>query len=118
MRQIDADILEVGAAVDVEMPDGSTSAGTVVDIDSVAQTLEGATEPTVEVTVELAEDATAGNLDGAEVTVSVVRQTRPDVLSVPVDALLALREGGYALELVDDGWRQPSRGCRGGPLRR
>jgi peptidoglycan hydrolase-like protein with peptidoglycan-binding domain len=97
------DILDVGAAVDVELPDGSTSAGTVVDIDSVAQTLEGATEPTVEVTIELAENATAGNLDGAEVTVSVVRQTRPDVLSVPVDALLALREGGYALELVDDG---------------
>jgi peptidoglycan hydrolase-like protein with peptidoglycan-binding domain len=97
------DILDVGAAVDVELPDGSTSAGTVVDIDSVAQTLEGATEPTVEVTIEFAENATAGNLDGAEVSVSVVRQTRPDVLSVPVDALLALREGGYALELVDDG---------------
>ena len=42
--------------------------------------------------------------DGAEVTVSVVRETRPDVLTVPVDALLALREGGYALEMVaEDG---------------
>ena len=51
--------------------------------------------------VRRADDATTGNLDGAEVTVSIVRQTRPDVLSVPVDALLALREGGYALEVVD-----------------
>jgi peptidoglycan hydrolase-like protein with peptidoglycan-binding domain len=96
------DILHVGDAVSVEMPDGSTSDGTVVDIDSVAQTREGASEPTVEVTVELADEASAGDLDGAEVSVSVVRETRPDVLSVPVDALLALREGGYALEVVDD----------------
>jgi peptidoglycan hydrolase-like protein with peptidoglycan-binding domain len=95
------EILSIGDGVTVEMPDGGTSAGTVAEIESVAQTAEGGTEPTVEVTIELAEDADVGNLDGAEVTVSVVRETRPDVLSVPVDALLALREGGYALEVVD-----------------
>ncbi len=94
------DILAVGDSVSVELPDGAVSGGVVVEIDSVAQTLPGASEPTVEVTIELDDDATTGNLDGAEVTVNVVRQTRPDVLSVPVDALLALREGGYALELV------------------
>ena len=54
--------------------------------------------------MELADLADVGDLDGVEVTVSVVRQTRPNVLSVPVDALLALREGGYALEMVaEDG---------------
>ena len=37
-------------------------------------------------------------------TIDIVRQTRPDVLTVPVDALVALREGGYALEMVaEDG---------------
>lgn len=98
------DILAMGDAVTVEMPDNSESAGTVTEIDSVAQTLPGASEPTVEVTIELADLAEVGDLDGAEVTVDVVRQTRPDVLSVPVDALLALREGGYALEMVaEDG---------------
>jgi len=98
------DILGVGDAVTVELPDSSESDGTVTEIASVAQTLPGASEPTVQVTIELADTATVGDLDGAEVTVDVVRQTRPDVLTVPVDALVALREGGYALEMVaDDG---------------
>ena len=98
------DIIGAGDPVSVELPDGTDAAGAVSEISSVAQTLQGATEPTVEVTIELEDTAVVGDLDGAEVTVSVVRETRPDVLSVPVDALLALREGGYAIEMVaDDG---------------
>lgn len=98
------DILDVGDPVTVELPDGSDAAGQVSEISSVAQTLPGATEPTVEVTIELEDAAVVGDLDGAEVSVSVVRESRPDVLTVPVDALLALREGGYALEMVaEDG---------------
>jgi multidrug efflux pump subunit AcrA (membrane-fusion protein) len=95
------DIIELGDTVSVELPDESRSEGSVVEIDSVAQVREAGAEPTVEVTIELADDADTGDLDGAAVTVHVVRQTRPDVLSVPVDALLALREGGYALEVID-----------------
>ncbi len=98
------DILREGDTVTVELPDGSDAAGTITEISSVAQTVSGASEPTVEVTIELEDIAAVGDLDGAEVSVSVVRESRPDVLTVPVDALLALREGGYALEMVaDDG---------------
>jgi hypothetical protein len=98
------DIIDTGDAVSVELPDGTEAAGVVSEISSVAQTLAGASEPTVEVTIELEDVSVVGDLDGAEVTVSVVRETRPNVLSVPVDALLALREGGYALEMVaEDG---------------
>ena len=98
------DILGVGDGVSVELPDGTDAEGLVTEISSVAQTLQGASEATVEVVIELEDISTIGDLDGAEVTVSVVRETRPDVLSVPVDALLALREGGYALEMVaEDG---------------
>lgn len=96
------DILATGDEVSVELPDGTGVAGTVTEISSVAQTLQGASEPTVEVTIKLADIGAVGDLDGAEVEVSVVRETRPDVLTVPVDALLALREGGYALEMVSD----------------
>jgi len=98
------DILGVGDTVSVELPDDSETTGTVTGISSVAETLQGASEPTVEVTIELEDTAVVGDLDGAEVSVSIVRETRPDVLTVPVDALLALREGGYAIEMVaEDG---------------
>jgi hypothetical protein len=98
------DILNVADPVTVELPDDSEAAGVVTEISSVAETLQGASEPTVEVTIELEDTAVVGDLDGAEVSVSIVRETRPDVLTVPVDALLALREGGYAIEMVaEDG---------------
>ena len=46
---------------------------------------------------------TATNLPGATaVTVRYVARQRPDVLTVPVNALLALSEGGYGLEVVSD----------------
>ena len=34
-------------------------------------------------------------------TVHVVREARENVLAVPVQALVALLEGGYAVEVVD-----------------
>jgi hypothetical protein len=45
--------------------------------------------------------------DGADapdgpVTLMLVRQERADVLAVPVNALLALLEGGYAVERLTD----------------
>jgi hypothetical protein len=36
------------------------------------------------------------------VEIKVKGETREDVLAVPVTALLALREGGYALQLPDN----------------
>jgi hypothetical protein len=39
-------------------------------------------------------------LDQAPVNVNITSQTVPDVLAVPVNALLALQEGGYGVEVV------------------
>lgn len=100
-------IVAVGGDVTVELPDGSEAAGTIADIGTVAKVgaagAGGTTDavPTVTVTIFLGDAAATGSLDGAPVLVSVVRERREDVLAVPVSALLALAEGGYAVEVAD-----------------
>jgi peptidoglycan hydrolase-like protein with peptidoglycan-binding domain len=57
--------------------------------------------------VRLDDQQAAGQLlDGASVTVAVDSERREDVLAVPVGALLALIEGGYAVEVVEGGGRR------------
>ncbi len=99
------DMVTVGQAVDVELPDGTTVTGTVASVGTVAETPEGAEgdptadqTPTIEVTISLDDPAAAGALDQAPVTVSVVTSAAQGVAAVPVDALLALAEGGYAVQ--------------------
>jgi hypothetical protein len=96
-------LVQVGAGVDVALPNGTRVNGTITDVGTVATTSgQGAQQQTtVPVTVTLADNATAGKLDGAAVTVSVTRASRQNVLAVPVTALLALPGGGYAVETAD-----------------
>jgi multidrug efflux pump subunit AcrA (membrane-fusion protein) len=100
-------IVAIGAGVTVGLPDGTETAGTITDIATVATVATGANgaadaAPTVTVTIHLDDPRASATLDGAPVTVGVVRERRADVLAVPVSALLALAEGGYAVEVVDD----------------
>jgi multidrug efflux pump subunit AcrA (membrane-fusion protein) len=101
---MDVELIDVGDPVSVELPDGTTVEGTVATIGRVAessQDQQGGTSTTLPVTISLDDPAAAGDLDHAPVTVTVVRDSRENVLTVPVNALLALIEGGYAVEVVD-----------------
>ena len=101
------DLIRKGDAVTVELPDGSTAPGHVSDVGRVAHAGErgnipGETSPaTIDVTVTLDDPSAAGSLDQAPVTVKVVTSAHENVLAVPVSALVALLEGGYAVELVE-----------------
>ena len=102
------ELVREGAAVSVTLPDGRSVAGTISRIGAVAeaqesQDPEAASEPTVEVTVTIR--GSAGSLDGAPVDVDVESDRRDDALVVPVNALLALAGGGYAVELDRHGTR-------------
>ena len=55
----------------------------------------------IPVVVDIADQGALGSLDAATVKVRYVAQTHPDVLTVPVQALLALGEGGYGLEIYE-----------------
>ncbi|WFE34643.1 peptidoglycan-binding domain-containing protein [Micromonospora sp. WMMD975] len=94
-----------GATVDVELPAGDTTRGRVTRIDRDARSSEAggdedATAAEVTVTVELGDSAAVRNLDSAPVQVSFAGESRRDVLAVPIAALLALREGGYAVQVA------------------
>jgi peptidoglycan hydrolase-like protein with peptidoglycan-binding domain len=95
------DLVRPGQTVQVELPDDTTVPGTVREIGRVATaTQDGST--TVPVTIDLDAAAALPDLDAAPVTVHVVTERHDDVLAVPVNALVALLEGGYAVEVVGD----------------
>lgn len=102
-------LLAVGDAVEVVLPDGSRVDGSVSSVGTVVtpgDEMTG-TGASIEVVVSLADPAAAGSLDEAPVEVSIVQSQATDVLAVPVEALLALAEGGYAVERVTgDGSRE------------
>lgn len=93
-----------GAKVDVTLPDGTVAKGTITDVGAVATAKQGqGTGSTIKISIRLDDPAVAGGLVSAPVGVTFTAGVRKDVLAVPVGALLALREGGYGLEVVDGG---------------
>jgi peptidoglycan hydrolase-like protein with peptidoglycan-binding domain len=100
------DLVSPGQKVTVELPDGTTVPAVVRSIGRVAQAGENGADPTIPVTIDVDASVKLPDLDAAPVTISVVTVSHPDVLTVPVNALVALLEGGYAVETVaDDGSR-------------
>ncbi|MFE7245922.1 peptidoglycan-binding protein [Streptomyces sp. NPDC057580] len=102
-------IAKKNAAVRVTLPGGKTVAGYVSSVSTVAtssaksgsQTGAGTENATFEVTVTLDKSADAGSLTGAPVTVGFTSNELKNVLTVPVNALLASSEGEYSVNVVD-----------------
>jgi len=111
-------LVKRGDRVSVTLPDGVTTApGIVVAISAQASASSdqgngsqpptpsqtqgpGGSQPTVQVTVRLVHPHAVGNLDQAPVTVNIVSAQASNVLAVPVNALVALSGGGYAVAVV------------------
>lgn len=99
--QLDLDVADQalarkGAKVRVELPGGGEMTGKVVTVGAVARSREGTA--TIDVGVRLA-GAEAALVDQTPVTVLLESTSRRDVLSVPVEALLATADGGYGVEI-------------------
>jgi peptidoglycan hydrolase-like protein with peptidoglycan-binding domain len=108
--------VKVGDQVSITLPNQQTTAGVVSSVGTVAKSpsKEGGAGggggdngeeggPTIEVGVTPSEPQAIGHLDEAPVSVSITTQSVPEALAVPVDALLALAGGGYALEVAEGG---------------
>jgi peptidoglycan hydrolase-like protein with peptidoglycan-binding domain len=97
-----------GDKVTVTLPDDQVTAGVVSSVGTVATAPPGSSggpggsggNPTITVQVTLGDPAAAGRLDQAPVEVSITTASVTNALIVPVDALLALAGGGYAVEVI------------------
>jgi peptidoglycan hydrolase-like protein with peptidoglycan-binding domain len=93
----------LGATIDVEFPDGTVQPGTVVDVGNVAANTTGTPgdTPTVQITIGVDQiPATVDSFVEIPVTLRVVSANVPNAIVVPVSALVALKEGGYAVQEV------------------
>ncbi|MEV6504640.1 hypothetical protein AB0M61_00780 [Streptomyces sp. NPDC051642] len=94
-----------GNRVTVTLPDDSTVTGTVEAVGATAtdstdgDTSGGGGPAQLTVTVRVPDTGAVARLTSAPVQVAFTSQTRKGVLAVPVGALLALSEGGYAVQL-------------------
>jgi hypothetical protein len=107
--------VKVGDQVSITLPNEQTTPGVISSVGTVAKapaSKEGGSGgggpengeeggPTIEVDVTPSEPRALGHLDEAPVSVSITTSSVPNALAVPVDALLALAGGGYALEVAE-----------------
>jgi peptidoglycan hydrolase-like protein with peptidoglycan-binding domain len=102
-------IARTGDRVEVTLPGGSTTGGRIDSVGRVAREKaaeDAAADPNAEaqlvidVTVELRGKRRLGRYDEAPVSVGLAQDSRKNVLAVPVNALVALRGGGYGVELA------------------
>jgi Putative peptidoglycan binding domain len=108
---LDADkqsLVTKGDRVVIGLPDARSINGTIATVGNVAESETDPrsgeqSDPTIPVEIRLGPGAKTGNLDQTPVDVSLEKETVKNALTVPVSALLALAQGGYAVEVVGAG---------------
>ena len=110
-RQIDVDLdaseqseVHAGDRVTITLPNSRTTPGRVSSVGKVARmpssSGSGGGTPTVTVHIRPTHPADTGTLDQAPVQVAITSATARHVLAAPVNALVALSGGGYAVEVL------------------
>jgi hypothetical protein len=84
---------------------GSGSSSAAPGTDTCSSGSSGSATPTIPVGVTPSDPAATGSWDQAPVQVGITTATVPNALVVPVTALLARSDGGYAVEVVGAGAR-------------
>jgi multidrug efflux system membrane fusion protein len=107
--------VEAGTPVTIALPDGTEATGKIADV-ATEPTTDGdgdgggggggeggeGGEETFSVTVAPDDPAAADGFDSGTVDVTIERSRTDDATAVPVIALLALREGGYGVQVADE----------------
>ncbi|MFI8342756.1 peptidoglycan-binding protein [Streptomyces sp. NPDC085639] len=110
-----AGTVKAGDPVTVRLPGGGSATGRIDSVGGAAQPDDknggaggpggggGDKKAKVEVSVAFDKPAEVNAPDQSPVTVGLTGETRKGVLSVPVNALLALAGGGFGVQVVEDG---------------
>jgi hypothetical protein len=100
--------VRAGLKVKLALPNGRSTTGTVRAVSTDAapppsdgSPADGGKKPQVIASIALDQQSAANGIDSGPTTVTVPGAVRKGVLVVPVAALLALREGGYAVQVVN-----------------
>jgi peptidoglycan hydrolase-like protein with peptidoglycan-binding domain len=90
-----------GSAVQIKLSDGKTVPGKIKKVATLVAKAEDGQSNTTKFQVTISFDKDVKSQGVAAVTVLFTAGQRPDVLTVPVAALVALAEGGYGVQLVE-----------------
>ena len=104
----DAEIVNRLDRVEVELPDGRIAPGAVAEVARVATRLTnpqtGAPgDPTIEVIIVLLDGEASSRFDAAPVDWTITKEVTPNALVVPASALIATIDGGFSVEVVNNG---------------
>jgi len=102
MTATEAGAIKQGSTMTITLPNAKKVTGKVTAISrSITQDPNSGEPPKVTVTITPAKPKDVAAYDTAPVQVRFTASARKGVLAVPVGALVALREGGYALQAPD-----------------
>jgi peptidoglycan hydrolase-like protein with peptidoglycan-binding domain len=92
-------VVTSGTEVQVAMPDGSSVTGVVADVSASRTNPDTSELVPAQARMEIEDQAKLQEAGLSAITVTLVQDEAADTLVVPVTALVALAEGGYAVEL-------------------
>jgi hypothetical protein len=103
--------VKVGDPVTITLPDNSTTSAVISEVSTAASSpssfssspsssSSSSSSSTITVLATLPNPKAASGLNQAPVEASITNASASNVLAVPVDALLALADGGYAIEEI------------------
>jgi hypothetical protein len=90
-----------GATVQVTLPDGKVVPGEIIKVATVVTKADDGQSETTRFQVTIRFTSAVKSQGAAAVTVAFTAGQRPNVLAVPVAALVALVEGGYGVQIVE-----------------
>jgi len=104
LKLADQRLAVLDAKVEVQLPGGQTTSGTITQVGQPTETDSGDQKTVaIPITITLDDPAAAAGIQRANVTIDVPSETKENVLFVPLDALIAMGDGKFGLEVVSKG---------------